>query len=151
MKETGASLCLFETGMIVVGGLNSDVLTRISADLYCHLVNSRAPLGSRLATVVSYDKTNDVYAFKLGCRIDIKRYYEDNKHNTTVTGKFNSVSTKMGEDRDKRSFTLIIFASGRINVIGIRRSQVDKDKVHHDTPLMLKPYMIPLEDCDADQ
>jgi TATA-box binding protein (TBP) (component of TFIID and TFIIIB) len=141
-KETGATLNLFRTGKIVVGGLNSDFHTLISAELFRYLVNCRLPLNYISIKMSRDDKTNDVYAFETLYKINVYEYYQHNKHNTKVTGKFNNISTKIGKEGEKTTFTLIIFATGCINVIGIRRDHVNINDVVINTLIMLDQYFV---------
>lgn len=142
VKETGATLNLFSTGKIVVGGLNSDFHTILSTELFRYTLNAHYPQGGRIIRLKSNDKTNDVYAFQTKHTIDVKSYYKHNKHNTKITGKFNNISTKIGKDGEDTSFTLIIFATGKINVIGVRRHCVNIKEVVANTIRMLYPYFI---------
>lgn len=141
-KETGGTLNLFTTGKIVIGGLNSDFHTILSAELFLYRINSCLPVNAKLVTMQKQPKTNDVYTFWTLYKIDVQRYYEDNKHNTKVTGKFDNISTKIGQDSDQRKVSLIIFATGKINVIGIRREVIDISFVLENSLKMLTNYFI---------
>lgn len=143
LHETGATLNIFRTGKIVVGGLNSDFLTLLSAELCRYVVNCARPPNAPIVQMKCDEtKTNDVWTFDLKQKLDVIRYCGDNKENTKITGKFNNVSTKIGQEGEKDSFTLIIFATGVVNVIGVYRGYVDIYEVAKNTESMLTPYII---------
>lgn len=125
VSETNATVNLFATGRAVVGGLNSDFHTMLTADWICYLINTNLPPDATQMAVVRRRKcSNDVYAIDLGRRIRIYDLYYDNKLNTKKTGRFDSIRMRFGSK--KKGFTVTVFGTGKLNIIGIRdRTCVD--------------------------
>jgi len=117
VAETGATVNLFAKGKGVVSGLPSDFLALLSAEWIVHLMNARPPADqTRPAEVRVVATRSDAYAIDLGTRIDTRRLYEEHKAVAVITRHFESVRLRHAEPK----FTVIAFASGKLNVIGCR-------------------------------
>lgn len=137
-KETRGTINLFSTGKGVIGGLNSDFHTRLTADWACYLINRHATRDdqARLATVTPLKADNDVYHMNLGKAVDIYRLHRDYKSIAVIDEKpFNKV--RLVTD----GYTISVYPSGKVGLIGVQdRSLVARLNV--TLPDMLSKYMI---------